>query len=304
MNLRKGLWNVVVAGCGFVALGAAHAATIFGELDSNILATNGGRIVLLDKTGEELWSFRGENCHDIWKLDNGNILFADSTVKEVDPKTDEVVFSYVSKVDPKNGAFSCQRLANGHTVLSENSTGKILEVNKQGQVVFELNVEPFEEGNHHNLRMVRKLENGNYLLCFSGAKIVREYTPEGKIVFEVHPAKLAFSAMRLPNGNTLVGHVTGVTEYNPAGQVIWELTKADLKGFEIGKLCGVNVLPNNNLLIGVYGAKHTENGAGIFEVTRDKKVVWRYVNLGQKKGGNFLSAIKLGADGKMSSKIR
>jgi len=39
----------------------------------------------------------------------------------------------------------------------------------------------------------------------------------------------------------------------------------------MGKICGVNVLPNGNLVLGIYAAKQSENGGFLFEVTRDKK---------------------------------
>ncbi|MBT8037641.1 MAG: hypothetical protein KJO21_08865 [Verrucomicrobiae bacterium] len=51
--------------------------------------------------------------------------------------------------------------------------------------------------------MVRKLNNGSYLVCQSGKHLVREYSPTGKIVFKVKVGNIAFSAIRLDNGNTL-----------------------------------------------------------------------------------------------------
>ena len=45
------------------------------------------------------------------------------------------------------------------------------------------------------MRMARKLANGNYLVCHSGARLVKEYTPKGEVVWEVKvPGLLAFAA--------------------------------------------------------------------------------------------------------------
>jgi len=43
------------------------------------------------------------------------------------------------------------------------------------------------------------------------------------------------------------------------------------KGLKIGMITGVNVLPNGNMVLGIYAAVHAGNGATIIKVTRDKK---------------------------------
>jgi len=187
-------------------------------------------------------------------------------------------------------------------LVGENSTGRVLELDKDGKTVFELKVEPYKAGKHHNLRMVRKLENGNYLVCFSGAKLVREYTPEGEIVFEVKTKTLAFSAVRLPNGNTVVGDISQVVEFDPEGKEVWKLESSDLKGVEIGKMCGINVLPNGNMVIGIYASKQNKNGAALMEVTRDKKIVWRYFKVNGDR--SMMSGQKLDDSGKALSPLR
>ena len=276
--------------------------TVVGKLDGQVLATGAGRIVLLGSDGSELWTTKAGNCHDVWRLDNGNVLFADGNVKEVDPKTGKTVFSYTPEIKKGGGAYACQRLDNGNTLVGENSTGRILEVDKDGKIVFELKVEPYKAGFHHNVRMARKLKNGNYLVCHSKAKFVREYTPKGEIVFEVKLNTIAFSAVRLPNGNTIVGDIKQVVEFSPEGKEVWKLETSDLKEVELGMLCGVNVLPNGNMLIGIYAAKQTEKGGSLIEVTRDKKVVWRYYKI---KGDRcMMSGQKLDSEGKAISKLR
>ena len=305
MFLNKHFICTAIALCSFAGVVTASSSEgkIIGDLDGQILSTGAGRVVLLDSTGKELWTTKAKNCHDVWKLDNGNVLIADGEIREINPATNKLVFKYTPATGHKNGAYSCQRLENGNTVVGENVTGRILELDQAGKIVFELATKPFKKGNHHNLRMVRKLDNGNYLVCHSGAKIVREYTPKGDIVFEVKVNNLAFSAVRLPNGNTVVGDISQVLEFDTSGQQVWKLEAKELKDFKIGKITGVNVLPNGNMVIGIYGAKHTENGAAILEVTRDKKVVWRYIKL-LKGDRTMMSAQKLDSSGKALSLLR
>jgi hypothetical protein len=270
---------------------------LFGTLTAKVIAT-GGTIVLFDGEGKTTWSHGGGNCHDVWMLPNGNVLFANGEVHEVDPKTNKDVFTYKSAVSAGGGAFACQRLEDGNTLIGENSTGKVLEVTPEGKVAFELQLPMAKAGNHHNLRMVRKLKNGNYLVCHSGANTVREYTPKGEVVFEVKTPQLAFSAVRLANGNTMVGHIEAVTEYDPKGQTVWEFKKTDLPDVALGMITGINVQPNGNILMGIYSIQKVPNGAGVLEITREKKLVWRYIDTAKNSNGSMMGVELLDAEGK------
>jgi len=298
---------LVLAIFSSIALGAEKElpnAKITGKLDGQLLAT-GKTVIRADGTGKHLWTkSEGGNCHDIWMLPNGNVLYANGTVFEVDPKNNKVVFEYTPKVTKGGGVYSCQRLENGNTMLGVNSTGTILEVDSKGKEVFKLQLPLAKEGDHHNLRMVRKLDNGNYLACHSGPKLVREYTPKGKIVQEIKPpadAKVAFSAVRLPCGNTLVSYCSGISEYNKKGEVVWNFTPKDLPELALGLLTGLHVLENGNIVVGIYGIKKdAANSAGAFEITRDKKLVWSYSN--PKGSRSMMGVQKLDKEGKPLSK--
>lgn len=255
---------------------AKAAQTVFGNLKNQVLSTGSGRVRLMDQSGQILWQHKGRNVHDCWLLPNGHVLFADGRVTEVNPETNDIVFQYTPQVSKGGGAFACQRLANGNTVIGENSTGRILEVTPDNTIAFALQVQPYKPGSHHNLRMVRRLKNGNYLVCHSGEHVVREHTAQGEIVFEVKLDSIAFSAVRLPNGHTLVGHISHLTEFDTQGQRVWQFSNRDIPGVAINAMCGVHVLPNTNIAVGVYSAYKNGMGTGIFEITRDKALVWRY----------------------------
>lgn len=284
----------------FVAMTVARSEEqkkLHGTLEGRVIAT-GGTLLLFDGEGKTVWSQSGGNCADIWMLPNGNVLYANGEVREVDPKTKKVVFSYTSAVTKGGGAYSCQRLENGDTLIGENSKGKVLEVSPDGKVVFELQLPLANEGEHHNLRMVRKLKNGNYLVCHSGKHIVREYTPKGEVVFEVNVGNIAFSAVRLPNGNTMVGHIDAVTEFDPKGHPVWAFKKEDLPEVAIGMITGIHVQPNGNVLMGIYQIRKVPNGAGVLEITREKKLVWRYIDTAKGSNGAMMGVQLLDAEGK------
>ena len=270
---------VVLSFTGMASLNAAKSASkpiIHGTLKGHLLATGAGRMLIMDNTGKILWKHKGGNCSDIWMLKNGNVLLADNNVVEVDPKTDKVVWSYKPEMQKGGATFTCQRLENGNTMVGENSAGRIVEVDPKGKIVFELKLPLCQPGSHNNLRYVRKLANGNYLAAYKAKGLVREYTPEGKVVFEVKVKPIAFSAVRLPNGNTVVGHINCITEFDPKGKQVWQFDKKELKDVKIGAITGIHVQSNGNIVIGIYAADRGKDGASLLEITREKKLVWRY----------------------------
>lgn len=249
-----------------------------GKLDGWVITT-GARLLLIDSVGKQRWSCKAGNCADVWMLPNGNVLFANGSVIEVDPRTDQVVFTYTPEETKGGGSYACQRLEKGITLVAENSAGRIVEVDPAGKVIFSLNLPLTKPANHHNFRMVRKLKNGNYLVCHSGQKTVREYTPKGKVVFQVKVPDIAFSAVRLPDGNTMVGHINAITEFDPKGNTVWDFKpKRDLPGLNLGMICGLHVQPSGNIAMGFYRILKEGNGAEFLEITREKKLVWKYLS--------------------------
>jgi prepilin-type processing-associated H-X9-DG protein len=241
----------------------------------DVLASGSKRIILFDPDLNAKWEYPARNATEVHRLKNGNILFADGRVIEITPEK-KIVFEYAPP-EKKEGSYGCQRLPNGNTLVGENYTGKIRELAPDGSVVFELQTQFKTNDQHHRLRWFRKLQNGNYLVCNSGDHFVREYTPEGKIVWEYHTPNVAFLAERLPNGNTMISSLDQITEVNKSGKTVWEFQKSDLPELGIRAMCGFQILRNGNIVIGCYNAYDEDGkGAGMFEITRDKKLVWAY----------------------------
>jgi hypothetical protein len=260
--------------------GAAAAAEVNGHMSGRVLAAGANRVVMLNPDGDVVWQHAAGLVHDVWMLPNGNVLFADGqSVTEVTPDH-TAVFQFRSAEQRGGGAFSCQRLGNGDTLVGENSTGRVLEVDRAGRVVFELRTAPATVGAHHNMRMVRKLESGNYLVCHSGANLVKEYARDGRVVWELKTPNLAFAAVRTRQGTTLVSTLDHLYEYDGAGKVVWQFANTDLPGTVVSNMTGFHLLPNGNVAVGCYRAYSGRAGTGLFEITRDRQLVWRYANPG------------------------
>jgi len=212
-------------------------------------------------------------------LRNGNILLTlagkPGGVVEV-TRDQQVVWEYRGTQDETDTA---QRLPNGNTLVSEAGPNpRLLEVDKEGKVVKELPLTSQRENTHMQQRMSRKLRNGNYLVPHLWDRVVKEYTPDGKVVWEVKTPHMPFTAIRLQDGNTLIGCTWGnlVIEVDPKGNTVWQLTNDDLPNKPLNDCCGVQRLPNGNTVITSYRAKPGE--VKLLEVTRDKKVVWTYTD--------------------------
>jgi hypothetical protein len=159
---------------------------------------------------------------------------------------------------------------------------RIIEVDRDGKITLEVPIQAQTKDHHLQTRMTRKLPNGNYLVPQLLDKVVREYTPEGKIVWEAKTPEepkesWPFTAIRLENGNTLINctHGNHVIEVDRDGKIVWQLTNADLPGPLLKDPCGAQRLPNGNTVITSYG-QGAPGEIKLLEVTPQKKIVWSY----------------------------
>jgi len=127
--------------------------------DGNILVgfRNIDTICIIEKpSGKVIWQWgRGEVSHQHYPtmLDNGNILLFDNGVHrkndslitysrgvEVNPETNKIEWEYVA--DPPQSFYAalisgCQRFPNGNTLICEGPRGRVFEVTKDGEKVWE-----------------------------------------------------------------------------------------------------------------------------------------------------------------------
>src|SRR5580700_11250466 len=161
---------------------------------------------------------------DGWVLANGNVLLAVSKTKDypggaaVEVTRDgKIEFEFKGTQAEVN---TVQPLDNGNILLTEaGDKPRLLEVDRKGKIVVEFAIQAQTKDHHLQTRMSRKLANGNYLVPQLLDKVVREYTPEGKIVWETKTPDMPFTAIRLEDGHTLVGCTLGnlVIEVDKAG---------------------------------------------------------------------------------------
>jgi hypothetical protein len=239
-------------------------------------------IFQISMTGEIKWSYPAANTQDLWILPSGNILYTyhhgekgRGGVIEI-TKNKKIIFKY----ETDGEVHTCQRLLNGNTLIGINNTASLVEVDKSGNVLKSLPLKTERKG-HDAIRMARKLDNGNYLVCQEGDHIVAEYDPSGNMVNTFQSPGKCFEAIRLDNGNTLIsdGSACSVRELDKEGKVVWQISKEDFPEIKMNWLAGMDVLPNGNIIICNW-LGHGKSGEGIpvFEINRDKEIVGYYLN--------------------------
>lgn len=285
-----------------------------------ILAQDKGHVAIVSAKGEVEWETPcNYMAHEVSLLKNGNFLInsGPATVIEMTPQK-EVVWKWEGKpVAPYTGKVeihAAQRLADGLTMIAECGNMRIIEVDHDGKIVHEIPLTVDKPSSHSDTRMVRKLENGHYLVCHENDGVVREYDSAGKVVWsyaldlagrprspghgpEGHGNQV-FGAIRLPSGNTLIaaGNGNRIIEVSPEGKIVWSIEHNELPGITLAWTTTLELLPNGNLIFGNCHAGPTN--PQLIEVTRDKQVVWTFKDF-DHFGNALASAQILGIEGKV-----
>ena len=271
------------------------------QADHKVLLQGDGKLAMVDPDGTIAWQMPWGGIHDIHLLPNGNILTrrGRAAVVEIDPARKQVVWSYDSSRSGGNAGkkvevHAFQRLSNGDTMIAESGAARIIEVDRDGQIKKRIPLVVNHPSVHSDTRLVRKLENGNYLVAHEADGMVREYDGDtGDVVWDFSvpmfgkPAAKGhgpeafgnrlFCALRLRNGNTLIGAGNGhsVLEVTADKQIVWQLHQDDLPGIRLAWVTTLEVLPGGNYVIG-----NCHAGPGqplLVEVNPDTKdVVWTF----------------------------
>ena len=229
-----------------------------------------------------------KDIHDAQLLPNGNWLLQTTftEVVEVDSKGKEVWRYKPASENGKVEIHAFRRLDNGLTMVAESGTTRIVEVNKEGAIVHSTPLKVSTPNAHRDTRLVRITSGGTYVVAHEGEKCIREYDRAGLIVWEFDVGSQLYSAVRLNNGNTLVGTGDGhrVIEVTKDKKIVWELKENELDGVKLAWITMVDRLPNGNTWI--VNCHAGPNYPQILEVTPDKKVVWSFKDF--ERFGNAL----------------
>jgi hypothetical protein len=274
-----------------------HDALYCGEWQ----LTNPGETMYLVRGGKVVWSHAipdKDELGDCTMASDGHVFFARKTygAQEIEPDLTagtggKVVWEYLE--DPETEVHSIQPIGADKVLVMQNGTpAKLMLINKKaattcrsGDPCVEKLWTPESRGKTHGMfRHVRMLANGNLLIPYTGGGLnkVVEYDPSMKPLWEVE-ASSPWAAVRLKNGNTLISgnHNKYVREVTPDKKVVWELTQQDLPEIPFFTLQEAMRLSNGNTIVnnwcggGLKKEQWADSCVQVFEVTPDKKIVWK-----------------------------
>lgn len=272
---------VLVAGVSFLPVQDKPNVEVIGTPRRFLAADyQKGVLAIFGTDGKLEWRAKVKDIHDAWVLPSGNVLYQAGWTKVVESTRDgKEVWSYDAARAHEGERVEIhgfERLADGLTLIAESGPQRLIEVDASGAIKKEIKLTVEKPDPHHDTRNVRKLESGHYLVCHEGDHKIREYDPDGKVVWEHDVKSAVYSAIRLKNGNTLISAGNGhrVYEINPSGQEVWAIGRNDLPGIELAWMTQVARLANGNTVIVNCHGRPTD--PQIIEVSPEKKVVWSY----------------------------
>ena len=221
MGIEAELETIAEAGHGFKGADEERAFTrALAFLDRHLkpkpLETR--RLIVMDHgPGAELLALAWPSGRVLWRRPNGrgtdavvlpgsgNVLYVEDpkgTVTEVDGATGQrVVWQYKSPAPAS--IVSVERLANGNTLLVDNSAPRVFEVSPDGRTVWEA-VKPEYKGKA--MRRARRTAAGTTIVAVQVAGLLLELDAQGRTLRTIDFTKrLPAHAKPLANGGLLIG---------------------------------------------------------------------------------------------------
>jgi hypothetical protein len=171
-------------------------------------------------------------------------------------------------------------LCNGDVLVGEQGPCRAVEVKMRNGIFRTDPLKTSEPGFHRQIRNLHGLPDGHVIAAHEGEGAVRKVDANGRVVWEYTGVKDVFEALRLDSGNTLIscGTQARIIEVSPKGDLVWEFKASDSPDLNLVWVTSLQRLKNGNLVVGNFLRGHEGRGAHAFEVTQDKKVVWRYAS--------------------------
>lgn len=259
---------------GSVLLASAEGLSVFdreGAMTFGKFATT-----LVDgKPGALGWS---DMIYDGWRLPSGNYLCSSHHfVRELTPDGKTLwEFRVKAPVELK----TCVPLPNGDVMTVDADAMELVQLTGQGQRIARRIPVPTDKkaSPHNRYNLLRRTDAGTFLLALRTEKAFIEVDDAGKELWRHAVPDLPVVAERLANGNTLMSWRGGLIEATQKHEVVWELKTADVTEFPVIILGGFHRFENGNTLIANSDWHYQpagRNAVQVFEVTRDKRVVWK-----------------------------
>ena len=277
----------VIAGTLLVALlsAAVHAEEAVKHPKLLAAGLGLGAIIVEDGKVTKKYATPGAS-QDAWLLLDGSLVAVGMGGVVKYDASGETIFEFKPKVEGRYEIHTCLPLPDGKTLAAVNGPGELVTLDAAGKIVSTIKVPGLSKNAHMQMRNVRKRANGEYVIVASDTNKVIILNADGSAKREIDirkilPAPLKTNKLHglavLKNGNLLLGTGSGkcIVELDRDDKVVWSLSPADAPELGIHYIAGIQRLPNGNTVASAYKSDYT-----LFEVTPDKKVLWKVPSKG------------------------
>lgn len=240
-----------------------------------LFSVHGGNYVAMtDLEGQDLWRNSQKLRHPqmLEPMSNGELLIGDVTGAIKMDAAGTVTWHRPVPAKAQNCLATI--LPNGNLLTGLEGPGKFQEVTPEGEVVFELKLQPSSDKVHGQFRYPTVSEEGTYLVPLLASSTFHEYNREGEILWEITDIQTVTYGLRLNNGHTLLCSKGLIQEYDADRQVVWEFNLVTDGKLSSTPVINCVVLPGGNLLCSLYQRK--ENQPDLIEINRAKEVVHQW----------------------------
>ncbi len=238
------------------------------------------RVAICNAKGEIVWDFQCEHPQSAWVLPDGKRVLTSGKDRAmiIRIKDKKVLWSY--PVEAPYEIPYVQPLRNGHFVVGVEGKNTFYEFRKKGEVVRETRVEIQSQQVHGTFRFVQRTSRETYLIPVTAENQFREVDFDGKTMrIFGYKGNSAISALRLPNGNTILGPGASgeLVEVDQYDHIVWKISNDNFADFRINFIAGID-WKNNILFAANYGIH--ENASRelpqFFAVDqKSKQIIWR-----------------------------
>lgn len=236
-----------------------------------------GMLAIVNADGTHAWDYTiaQAEANDAWLLPNGDVVLSFiAGAREVTP-TKQTAWQYMAPAGAE--VHSVQPLPGGLFLIGEShsdGTSYLYEMDRTTTISHTVKV-TLGGGAHAQFREVRKTPQGTYITSQLNGKAM-EFDANGMLL-NTYPCG-SFVGIRLPDGNTLIscGDDHRLIEVNPQNAIVWQVGQNDIPGNTLFFVAGLQRLPNGNTVVCNWpGHAGGSTQPQVFEITRDKKVVWQ-----------------------------
>ncbi|QBG48373.1 hypothetical protein EGM51_13585 [Verrucomicrobia bacterium S94] len=234
-------------------------------------------IYKVDPAGNVVWNYTDIRHPQALDADKGGSIFCSeiSGARMISGKG-KLLWRYTVPEGMQNPV--ARILGEGRYLVGNEGPGVLLEIDSFGRTLERIPLAPDNHAHHGQFRFCRKTAYGSYLAPLTRDGKVQEVSRDGEVMNEFTSLRQPVGAVRLSNGNTLIGSFRRLDEFNPEGQLIWTFNPVEdgnLPEGEGGHVCEIRPLEDGRIAFTFY---HTNSAwPDIMVVNKAKKVLSRTV---------------------------